>query len=150
MIGQLRSLGFIAAGPRSPTPGAPYTFVTTKTFLSHFGFECLRDLPDIERLEDAGLLSKDRLLADGFPDDTLGARETSVDGDEEAVESDESLADLIADHARDGGRRARSEDADGCQGTEAVAASCKPADDRRRMLPTALAPRARSSPRTRP
>jgi len=49
---------FIAAGPRSPTPGAPYAYVTTPGFLSHFGFESLRDLPDIERLEDAGLLGR--------------------------------------------------------------------------------------------
>ncbi|MDA9537284.1 transcriptional regulator [Bradyrhizobium sp. CCBAU 21362] len=91
VIGHLRALGFIAAGPRSPTPGAPYTNVTTKTFLSHFGFESLRDLPDIDLLEDAGLLSKDRLLADGlpvgFPTDA-----TAVDGDDEPFERDESLA----------------------------------------------------------
>ena len=62
-IGHLRGLGFIAAGPRSPQPGAPYTYVTTREFLSHFGFETLRDLPDMEALEDAGLLSKDRFLA---------------------------------------------------------------------------------------
>jgi chromosome segregation and condensation protein ScpB len=61
-IGALRSLGFIAAGPRSPQPGAPYTYVTTKAFLSQFGFDTLRDLPDMEALPDAGL-SKDKLLA---------------------------------------------------------------------------------------
>lgn len=57
-IGSLRGAGFIASGPRSPTPGAPYTYVTTKHFLSSFGMETLRDLPDIEALEDAGLLSR--------------------------------------------------------------------------------------------
>lgn len=66
-IGHLRRLGFIAAGPRSPQPGAPYTYVTTREFLSHFGFDTLRDLPDMEALQDAGLLSKDRLLAGEFP-----------------------------------------------------------------------------------
>ena len=66
-IGHLRSLGFIAAGPRSPTPGAPYTYVTTPGFLSHFGFDTLRDLPDMEALEDAGLLSKEKLLAGDIP-----------------------------------------------------------------------------------
>ena len=55
-IASLRGEGLIAAGPRSPTPGAPYAYVTTPAFLSHFGFESLRDLPDIEKLEDAGLL----------------------------------------------------------------------------------------------
>ena len=91
VIGHLRALGFIAAGPRSPTPGAPYTNATTKAFLSHFGFDTLRDLPDIELLEDAGLLSKDRLLADGFPDG-FGTDATAVDGDDH-FERDEPLAD---------------------------------------------------------
>ena len=57
-IGALRGAGFIEFGPRSPTPGAPYTYVTTKLFLSTFGMETLRDLPDMEALEDAGLLSR--------------------------------------------------------------------------------------------
>ena len=58
LIGSLRGAGFISSGPRSPTPGAPYTYVTTKHFLSAFGMETLRDLPDMEALEDAGLLSR--------------------------------------------------------------------------------------------
>jgi segregation and condensation protein B len=57
-IASLRGEGFIAAGPRSPTPGAPYAYVTTSGFLAHFGFESLRDLPDMEKLEDAGLLGR--------------------------------------------------------------------------------------------
>ena len=66
-IGHLRGLGFIAAGPRSPQLGAPYSYVTTKAFLSQFGFETLRDLPDMQALEDAGLLSKEKLLSGDFP-----------------------------------------------------------------------------------
>ncbi|MVA27266.1 SMC-Scp complex subunit ScpB (plasmid) [Agrobacterium vitis] len=60
-IGALRGAGFIGSGPRSPTPGAPYTYVTTQHFLSAFEMETLRDLPNIEALEDAGLLSRDSL-----------------------------------------------------------------------------------------
>lgn len=67
LIAHLRALGFIASGPRAPQAGAPYTYVTTNGFLSHFGFNTLRDLPDMEMLEDAGLLSKDKLLAGEFP-----------------------------------------------------------------------------------
>ncbi|POH33475.1 segregation and condensation protein B [Sinorhizobium americanum] len=63
-IGSLRDAGFLSSGPRSPTPGAPYTYVTTKQFLSVFGLETLRDLPDLERLEDAGLLSRQALAQD--------------------------------------------------------------------------------------
>ena len=76
VIGVLLRLRFIAAGPRSPTPGAPYTYVTTKAFLTHFGLNTLRDLPDMEALEDAGLLSRDRLLAGDFP----LARDTAEEG----------------------------------------------------------------------
>ena len=54
----MRGEGFIAAGPRSPTPGAPYAYVTTPGFLAEFGLESLRDLPDIAKLEDAGLFGR--------------------------------------------------------------------------------------------
>ena len=63
LIGHLRGTEMIASGPRSPTPGAPYTFVTTQKFLMEFGLDTLRDLPDWEALEDAGLLSKGRVMA---------------------------------------------------------------------------------------
>ena len=56
LIAALREEGLIAAGPRSPNLGAPYAYVTTEKFLLEFGFELLRDLPDLEKLEDAGLL----------------------------------------------------------------------------------------------
>ncbi|WP_142846715.1 SMC-Scp complex subunit ScpB [Telmatospirillum sp. J64-1] len=61
LIARLKARDFITAGPRSPEPGAPYTYVTTPAFLAHFGLESLSDLPDMAELEEAGLLSKDRL-----------------------------------------------------------------------------------------
>ena len=69
-IASLRNANFLASGPRSPTPGAPYTYVTTKRFLTAFGMQTLRDLPDIEALEDAGLLSRK-----GIQEDALDAAE---------------------------------------------------------------------------
>lgn len=63
LIAVLRRAKLIASGPRAPQPGAPYTYVTTQEFLLEFGLETLRDLPDFEALEDAGLLSKEKLLA---------------------------------------------------------------------------------------
>ena len=66
-IGNLRGAGFIGSGPRSPTPGAPYTYVTTKHFLSAFGMETLRDLPDVEALDDAGLLSRRTAQSEPLP-----------------------------------------------------------------------------------
>ena len=55
LIGRLAERDLIATGPREPRRGAPYTFVTTKTFLVAFGLESLRDLPDPEQRADAGL-----------------------------------------------------------------------------------------------
>jgi len=57
LIGRLRAQDLIATGPRSPKAGAPYTYVTTQKFLVAFGMESLRDLPDGEGLQDAGLAS---------------------------------------------------------------------------------------------
>ena len=55
LIGRLHGMDLIATGPRAPRRGAPYTFVTTEQFLAVFGLESLRDLPDREQLEDAGI-----------------------------------------------------------------------------------------------
>ncbi|MCZ4348079.1 SMC-Scp complex subunit ScpB [Devosia neptuniae] len=57
VIGALREKNMITAGPRSPTAGAPFTYVTTKGFLEHFGLETLAALPDLDAMQDAGLLS---------------------------------------------------------------------------------------------
>ncbi|MBX4893796.1 MULTISPECIES: SMC-Scp complex subunit ScpB [Rhizobium] len=60
-IAALRGTGFLSSGPRRPSTGAPYTYVTTPHFLSAFGMETLRDLPNIEALGDAGLLSRNAI-----------------------------------------------------------------------------------------
>lgn len=58
LIGRLAERGLIGTGPREPRRGAPYTFVTTDAFLVAFGLETLRDLPDAEQLDDAGLVGE--------------------------------------------------------------------------------------------
>lgn len=55
LIGRLHARALIGTGPRSPRRGAPLTFVTTGQFLTAFGLASLRDLPDREALEDAGI-----------------------------------------------------------------------------------------------
>ncbi|WP_288959949.1 SMC-Scp complex subunit ScpB [uncultured Sulfitobacter sp.] len=55
LIGRLHTQDLIATGPRSPRRGAPYSFVTTEKFLVAFDLESLRDLPDREQLDDAGV-----------------------------------------------------------------------------------------------
>ena len=64
VIGCLKSLDLIAAGPRAPEAAAPYAYVTTRKFLEVFGLASLRELPDIESLEDAGLLQRPANVAD--------------------------------------------------------------------------------------
>ena len=56
VIGALKRHGLIDGVLRAPEPGAPFAYVTTKKFLEVFGLATLRELPDIERLEDEGLL----------------------------------------------------------------------------------------------
>ena len=67
LIARLHRQALIARGPRSPEPGAPYTYVTTSGFLVQFGLETLRDLPDLEALEDAGLLKPAAEIALDLP-----------------------------------------------------------------------------------
>jgi len=89
-IAALRGEGLIAAGPRSPTPGAPYAYVTTPGFLARFGFESLRDLPDIEKLEDAGLLGMGGDVApsaDALADELRGVLGLPNDEDEPEEEA---------------------------------------------------------------
>jgi segregation and condensation protein B len=56
VIGRLSERCLIGTGPREPRRGAPYTYVTTETFLATFDLKSLRDLPDTEQLADAGLV----------------------------------------------------------------------------------------------
>ena len=56
VIAALKRHGLIDGAIRAPQPGAPFAYVTTKTFLEAFGFASLRDLPDLERLKTEGLL----------------------------------------------------------------------------------------------
>jgi segregation and condensation protein B len=56
IIASLKRHGLIDGAIRAPQPGAPFAYVTTKTFLEAFGFASLRDLPDLERLKAEGLM----------------------------------------------------------------------------------------------
>ncbi|QGN00019.1 SMC-Scp complex subunit ScpB [Methylocystis parvus] len=51
ILGRLKSLGVITPGPRAPQPGAPIAWVTTARFLEVFALGSLRDLPELDELE---------------------------------------------------------------------------------------------------
>jgi segregation and condensation protein B len=53
----LMEAGWVRFRGRRRTPGRPVTIGTTVDFLDHFGLEELRDLPGLEELKGAGLLS---------------------------------------------------------------------------------------------
>jgi segregation and condensation protein B len=89
VIAALRGANLIATGPRSPQPGAPHTYVTTPAFLALWGLPSLRELPDLDRLEEAGLLGKAPL-----PEElrgALGIRDDDEDGAE--IDADEDGED---------------------------------------------------------
>jgi hypothetical protein len=69
---------------RAPEAGAPFAYVTTKKFLQVFGLATLRDLPDIERLEDEGLLERP-------------VNEAEIDGALGISEADAELVDEIGE-----------------------------------------------------
>jgi segregation and condensation protein B len=87
VIARLKRLDLIDAGLRAPAPGAPFAYVTTKKFLEVFGLGTLRDLPDIERMEEEGLLQSPQ--ADIELDAALGL----VDDEGGLLEADDSEFD---------------------------------------------------------
>lgn len=52
----LMEMGWIRLGKRRETPGRPVTFITTDSFLEHFGLRSVKDLPGLKELKDAGFL----------------------------------------------------------------------------------------------
>jgi segregation and condensation protein B len=70
VIAALKRHGLIDGAIRAPQPGAPFAYVTTKTFLEAFGFASLRDLPDLERLKVERLF--ETAQKDGELDSPLG------------------------------------------------------------------------------
>lgn len=53
----LLETGWVRLRGRRRTPGRPVTYGTTEAFLDHFGLEEVRDLPGMDELKGAGLLS---------------------------------------------------------------------------------------------
>jgi segregation and condensation protein B len=84
-IARLKRLDLVGSGPRMPALGAPLTYVTTARFLSVFGLSSLRDLPDIEALEDAGLLERRATAEPTFELDAVLGLDRDEDDERSAV-----------------------------------------------------------------
>jgi segregation and condensation protein B len=84
-IDVLLETGWIKLRGRRRAPGRPVTYGTTESFLEHFGFDQIQDLPGLNELRGAGLL--DSSLPPGFsmpnPDDAPTLRD-----DEEPLEDE--------------------------------------------------------------
>jgi segregation and condensation protein B len=76
-IDVLLETGWIKLRGRRRAPGRPVTYGTTTSFLEHFGFDHIQDLPGLNELKGAGLL--DSNLPPGFsmpnPDDAADLRD---------------------------------------------------------------------------
>jgi segregation and condensation protein B len=89
-IDVLLEVGWLRLRGRRRAPGRPVTYGTTDTFLNHFGFDSIKDLPGLSELKGAGLL--DSNLPPGFvvpePDDSVALRE-----DEDPLEDEPVLSE---------------------------------------------------------
>jgi segregation and condensation protein B len=86
IIAALKRHGLIDGAIRAPQPGAPFAYVTTKTFLEVFGFASLRDMPDIEPFK----TERSMLTGQGEPelDKALGLGDGE---DQETLEGNDAL-----------------------------------------------------------
>lgn len=95
----LMEAGWVRMRGRRRTPGRPVTYGTTEGFLDHFSLESLGDLPGLEELKGAGLLSS-RLPPDmqvPLPfDGALRDDEDPLDPDDDgAIEAEDDEADSL-------------------------------------------------------
>ncbi|MBO6719890.1 MAG: SMC-Scp complex subunit ScpB [Rhizobiaceae bacterium] len=67
---------------RRRTPGRPVTYGTTEGFLDHFGLPELRDLPGLDELKGAGLLSSRMPSSFSVPQPPANANDLAEDEDE--------------------------------------------------------------------
>ena len=94
-IDVLMETGWIRPRGRRRAPGRPITYGTTEPFLTHFGFDSIKDLPGLAELKGAGLL--DGNLPPGFtvPEPTdvaaLMPDELPLEDDPEAEQGDLAL-----------------------------------------------------------
>lgn len=108
-IDVLLQTGWIKLRGRRRSPGRPVTYGTTTSFLEHFGFDAIQDLPGLAELKGVGLL--DSSLPPGFsmpnPDDGATLREDEDPLEDEPLEDEPITGEPVADEeegpvARDG------------------------------------------------
>ena len=110
-LDRLLEIGWIKPKGRRQTPGRPVTWVTTDSFLEHFGLESLDALPGVEELRATGLLDARPAIS------TLGAQVMA------------SMADGAGNSGADGDDGDADEDRDEDEGEDAEAGPLAPPED---------------------
>jgi segregation and condensation protein B len=85
----LLEAGWVRPGRRRETPGRPLTWVTTTSFLDHFGLESLMELPGLDELKASGLLDRRPALETLSTGDLFEDSATGTDAQEDAGEEEE-------------------------------------------------------------
>lgn len=91
----LLETGWVKPGKRREIPGRPLTWVTTDSFLEHFGLVTLRELPGVEELKSSGLLDRRPAIALVPDRDETPEPEASETADED------DLSDFMPNQAED-------------------------------------------------
>ncbi|MBU0799768.1 MAG: SMC-Scp complex subunit ScpB [Alphaproteobacteria bacterium] len=86
----LMEVGWVRPGRRRETPGRPLTWVTTSTFMDHFGLASLMDLPGLDELKASGLLDRRPAI------ETIGGT-GDLFGDNDSEDLKQAAADLADD-----------------------------------------------------
>lgn len=88
----LMECGWVKPGRRRETPGRPLTWVTTASFLDHFGLETLSELPGLDDLKASGLLDRRPAIENIAPDLFDQIEENDAKSLSEDDEDDEETA----------------------------------------------------------
>jgi len=91
----LMEAGWIKPGKRREVPGRPVTWLSTQSFLDHFGLEKLEDLPGMDELKAAGLLDK-RPAIEAMPGADLFDEQVKEEADPQEV-TDEDLVGKVTE-----------------------------------------------------
>ena len=92
-IDHLMEIGWIKPAGRKNIPGKPALWITTDTFIEHFGINSLSDLPNKEELKASGFLDKRSAIATI----TDIANQDDISSLDENIDEEENLEDFIAD-----------------------------------------------------
>ena len=58
LLDSLLQTEWISLGSRRNAPGRPVTFITTNAFLDYFGLQAVKDMPNFQELNEAGLVGE--------------------------------------------------------------------------------------------